>query len=378
MTTNQTTSSDEETISNLMGPIPSNNYIGSSSRPIVSFATFKVDSFNAVPSQVTAGLQNPAIFSKKNSFEKLSSDLSALSTGVTPFKTQVNGLSLQSQSFLEVTGGSVAIEAIADTNSAQLLSDLESLGLEKPSVFGRLISGTIPISALDEMESLSSLRFARPAYKPVTNKFDNSGNNIIGPITNVGSVTSQGDKAQRSDIARATYSVNGTGITVGVLSDSYDNLGGAAGDVTTGDLPSGVIVLEDLPSGGSDEGRAMMQIVHDVAPGATLAFNTAFNGQAGFANGIVNLAKPVASGGAGAKVIVDDVFYFAEPFFQDGIVTQAVDQVASTGVAYFSSAGNQARQSYESAFTPGQTSGDYTFHDFDPSGAVNIFQKNYP
>ena len=41
----------------------------------------------------------------------------------------------------------------------------------------------------------------------------------------------------------------------------------------------------------------MLQIVHDVAPGASLAFYTAENGEADFANGIVALAKaPVASG----------------------------------------------------------------------------------
>jgi hypothetical protein len=122
----------------------------------------------------------------------------------------------------------------------------------------------------------------------------------------------------------------------------------------------------------------MLQIVHDVAPGAKLAFNTASSGgTVGFANGIINLAKSVASGGAGAKVIVDDAVNFSEPFFQDGIVTQVVDIVASTGVAYFSSASNQARQSYESVFTPGETTsdGELTFHDFDPSSAVNILQK---
>ncbi|WP_052349311.1 MULTISPECIES: S8 family serine peptidase [Planktothrix] len=360
-----------------------------------------------VPSGFLA-LQNLVKSSKEGQLSKLSSDLSELFTGVDPLNSQVNSSSLKPESSLQVIGSSVAIEAVADTDSAQLLSDLKALGLQQSSVFGRVISGVIPINALDEVAALSSLRFVRPAYKPIINQLDNIGTTTsepianadsvtsqgdqaqssdianqldnIGtttsePITNVGSVTSQGDQAQRSDIARTTYGVNGAGITVGVLSDSYNNLGGAASDVATGDLPSGVIVLQDLPSGGSDEGRAMLQIVHDVAPGAKLAFNTAFAGMAGFANGIINLAKPVASGGAGAKVIVDDIGYPQEPFFQDGIVTQAVDQVASTGVAYFSSAANLARQSYESAFTPGQTIGVLTYHDFDPSGAVNIFQK---
>ena len=310
---------------------------------------------------------------KAGSYKKLSSNLSALLTGSNVFNSQTNS-PLKVESALQTTTTGVAIEAIADTNSYQLLAELQTLGLQNASLFGRIISGVIPLSSLGQMANLSSLRFARPAYKPVTNKFDYLGTSP-GPVTNTGSVTSQGDKAQRSDIARTTFSVNGAGVTIGVLSDSYNNLGGAASDVASGDLPTGVIVLDDFASGGSDEGRAMMQIIHDVAPGSTLAFHTAFEGLASFANGIINLAKPVASGGAGAKVIVDDVFYFAEPFFQDGIVTQAVEQVATTGVAYFSSAGNQARQSYESVFTAGQTAGDYTFHDFDPSGAVNVFQK---
>jgi hypothetical protein len=42
----------------------------------------------------------------------------------------------------------------------------------------------------------------------------------------------------------------------------------------------------------------------------------------------------------GAKVIVDDVLYFTEPFFQDGIVAKAVNEVAGQGVSYFSSASN--------------------------------------
>jgi subtilisin family serine protease len=107
----------------------------------------------------------------------------------------------------------------------------------------------------------------------------------------------------------------------------------------------------------------MMQIIHDVAPGASQAFHTAFTGVAGFAQGIRDLAN------AGAKVIVDDVIYFAEPMFQDGPIAQAANDVArNQDAAYFTSAGNNGRNSYESAFQPSGESGvlntEAELHDF--------------
>ena len=90
-----------------------------------------------------------------------------------------------------------------------------------------------------------------------------------------------------------------------------------------------------------DEGRAMMQIVHDVAPGAKLAFHTAVEGEADFASGIQALAT------AGAQVIADDVTYYDEPLFQDGLISQAIDTVNSAGVAYFSAAGNDGSNGYD-------------------------------
>lgn len=193
-----------------------------------------------------------------------------------------------------------------------------------------------------------------------------SGNDFV---TNVGQVTSQGDRSMRSDIARALYGVDGTGITIGVLSDSFNAVGGAAIDIATGDLPSNLGILQDSPS-GSDEGRAMMQLIHDVAPGARLLFHTANGGQANFAQGIVDLAS------AGANIIVDDVSYFNEPMFQDGIIAQAVDYVAARGVSYFSSAGNSSRDSYESGFNPsGLVLNGSAVHDFDPSAGVDPFQS---
>jgi len=143
-------------------------------------------------------------------------------------------------------------------------------------------------------------------------------------------------------------SVNGSGIKVGVLSDSFNDLGGAAADEADGALPPGadIDVIKDLASGGTDEGRAMMQIIHDIAPGASLAFYTAFDSEQDFANGILALAA------AGCKVIVDDVAYYDEPFFQNGVVARAIQTVEAEGVTYVTAAGNEASNGYQAAWTP--------------------------
>src|SRR6185436_7453513 len=177
-------------------------------------------------------------------------------------------------------------------------------------------------------------------------------------MTRKHSIVSQGDRSLRADLARRESGVSGRGIRVGVLSDSYDCAPGAfepgarftraAEDIANNDLPRNVRVLKDLSEEPSDdctdEGRAMMQLIHDVAPAAPQAFYTAFVSEEDFADGIRALAE------VGSKVIVDDIIYFAEPMFEDGIIAQAVDDVYKDGVAYFSSAGNDARLSYESRF----------------------------
>jgi len=273
---------------------------------------------------------------------------------------------------LRVAKGRVLVDARAAGDAELLLSDLRGLGLDKGSRFADVVSGWLPIGVIHRAAKLDSLRVLSASI----------------PMTNAGSVTSEGDTAQRSDVARAVGGVTGAGVMVGVLSDSYDQQGGAAADVTSGDLPNGVQVLDDsalcgdfiFPEPCTDEGRGMLQIVHDVAPGADLAFHTAFNGFAGFANGIVDLAN------AGARVIVDDVMYFGEPMFMDGVIAQAVDQVKGMGVAYFSAAGNQARDSYEHAYV---NSGEQLYidfggfqvpagymHDFDPGPAKDTMQAH--
>ena len=159
----------------------------------------------------------------------------------------------------------------------------------------------------------------------------------------IGVANSEGDAAHKADLVR-NVGFNGTGIRIGVLSDSYNNNGGAAADVTNGDLPgpgnpfgntTAVTVVQDLASGGTDEGRAMLHLIHDLAPGAQLFFATAFNSTASFAANIVALRNT-----NNCQIIVDDVSYPSEGVFQDDVVAQAVNTVTAAGALYFSSAGN--------------------------------------
>jgi len=254
----------------------------------------------------------------------------------------------------------VVVDVVATTDTAFTVATLERLGCRNLNTFQRTTSAECPMDNLEKLGSEADIHFVRPAMAH----------------HHSGAVTSQGDQALGADIARSTYGITGNGITVGVLSDSYDcntsALTHAANDVASGDLPAGVMVLADITSGCTDEGRAMLQIIHDVAPGAALAFNTADTGEAAFATGILALRNT-----AHAHVIVDDVVYFSEPMFQDGIIAQAVDQVVNDGAAYFSSAGNEARKSYQATFTPSSQFDVYggKLHDFDPGINTDVFQK---
>jgi subtilisin family serine protease len=257
-------------------------------------------------------------------------------------------------------GPLVAVDAVTRGDPARLKEALLRLGLQRPAVYSNAVGGWLPVSRITAAAALGELVSIHASM----------------PHPHAAKVTSQGDFAQYTDVMRATNpGLTGAGVTVGILSDSFNCYGvydkpgsgvpasGVSGyapfgfatddagfDETNGYLPASVTVLEEggcmnygpslfLPY--ADEGRAMMQIVHDVAPGAALAFYTGANTQEDFANGIAALAN------AGAKVIADDIGYYDEPFFQDGIIAQAIDSAAAKGVAYFSAAGNNAQLSYE-------------------------------
>ena len=256
----------------------------------------------------------------------------------------------------------VAVDVTASADTASAVAVLQAFGCRNTTSYQRVTSAQCPIASIDRLAQETNINFVRAATAQVS----------------AGLVTSQGDQSMRADAARATFGVTGSGITVGTLSDSYDcnSTAGthAAADVAAGDLPAGVTVLADLApgSGCTDEGRGMMQLIHDVAPGAAQAFHTGFGGLAVLANGILALRNT-----ARADVIVDDITYSTEPMFQDGIIAQAADEVVQDGAAYFVAAGNFARDSYQGIYTPsGQFEQVYSgeLHDFDPGAGVDVYQ----
>lgn len=266
----------------------------------------------------------------------------------------------------------IMVDVTVTGNPGQMRASLESLGMQSAVVFRNDVGGWMPADQIANAAALPGVRAMRASLKR----------------TRTGSATSQGDFVQGSLALRQSFvtsGLDGRGITVGILSDTFDCLrGGYAENVSSGDLPADVnIVKDDAFCAGRDEGRALAQVVRDVAPGASLAFYTANESEADFANGILTLATPRGQSGptglpgAGAQVIVDDVGYFDEPVFQDGILAQAVDQVVAQGVLYFSAAGNGGRNSYVNAnaqFTTPDNSdtslvGDLDLN-FDNSGAT--------
>ncbi|MBT2116572.1 S8 family serine peptidase [Dyella sp. LX-66] len=244
----------------------------------------------------------------------------------------------------------VTVDVVAKGDVAAVRTQLEALGFETGAVYRNDIGGRLPVSQIDRAAALSGvLTISVPEKR-----------------TRSGLVSSQGDAAQRSKALRETsrihptttqastfVALDGSGLTIGVISDSFDCQAGKSEDIANGDLPAHVSVLKessDCLGAGSDEGRAMAQIIHDVAPGASIAFYSP-DTLADFAQGIKTLALPIgqvdANGrrGAGARIIVDDLGFLNEPLYQTGLAGAAIDEVVRThGVAYFTAGGNDANR----------------------------------
>lgn len=229
--------------------------------------------------------------------------------------------------------GSVDVDLDAEVSEG-LLARIVALGGEVEGAWPRFetLRARLPLTRLESLAERPEVRSIRPAVE-----FFVSGGN-----------TTEGDVAHGADVARTLFGVDGTGVQVGAMSDSVDAL---AALQASGDLPSVVTVLPGQSGNpGSSEGTALLEIIFDMAPGADLFFATGCCNPAQMAQNILDLQA------AGCDVIVDDIGYFVEPVFQDGVIAQAVDTVVDAGVMFFSAAGNSGNLDNG---TSGVWEGDY-------------------
>ena len=259
-----------------------------------------------------------------------------------------------------LVGGLVAAPPpLADDGSLQVYLDCSPLGsaelqklqqagvrIERIQMARGRVQARVEASALETLAGFSWVRAIRTVDRAVVR---------------AGRVTTEGDAASRADALRA-QGLDGTGVVVGVISDGIDSVQDAQ---ATNDLPD-VQVPNDLrcQRGAGDEGTALLEIVHDVAPGAKLLFS-------GPASSLDMIDTVECLVDAGANVIVDDLGFFGEPYFEDGPVAAAVDAAVTAGVSYHSSAGNQAEEHVEEDFFPAAGSNGEV-HDF-AAGGGDIF-----
>jgi subtilisin family serine protease len=204
-------------------------------------------------------------------------------------------------------------------------------------VQGWIAEGAVP--TLAELEIVTSVSPAWPAER------------------RTGSVTSEGDRASQADLVRQ-LGYDGGGVTIGVISDGIDSL---MASQVSGDLPN-VTVPPDprCRQGSGDEGTAMLEIVHDLAPGTRLLFSGPSTS--------LEMVDTIACLASAADVVVDDLGFLTEPFFEDGPVAQTAGAAVAAGVSYHSAAGNDQGRYLVDDYRAGPGN----FHDFDagPGQAV--------
>ena len=206
----------------------------------------------------------------------------------------------------------------------------------------------VPAWRLDQLAGLPGVRFLRlPSYA----------------LSAVGAAQTEGAAALRVDELREQFDLSGAGVRIGVISDGIDGLADAH---ASGDVPE---LAEVRAFGGklSDgaEGVALLEIVHDLAPEATLSFASAGTD--------LDMIEAVDFLAERNDIVIDDLG-FLFPDDQRSAVSlntaAALNNPAWPIRAYITAAGNWALRHYQGTFLPGveaQTLG------VEFSGAVHRF-----
>ncbi len=244
----------------------------------------------------------------------------------------------------------VNITFSAKPTAAQVEAVAAIAQVDRVNTFTPTISATVEPTVFSELASIDGVI----SVDPVLTQSRALAGGIAAPAPGAANPAdctpfpSDSSAPLAADLARLDYGVDGSGVKVGIISDSYaraTTISSPQQDVEAGALPgegnpcgwtTPVEVLKEGPANAADEGRAMAQLVHGIAPGADLSFASGAGfGAIGMAESVVLLARN------GATVIVDDLGFPDEPVYQQGVLSSAIEYVEREyGVAYYSAAGN--------------------------------------
>ena len=248
--------------------------------------------FDAVGQEVTAQRFYEVLKSKQladgGAYAKVSPRLRSVmdqmkARGITRLNAQERGAAALSTPLVKVNAkGAIHVYIHVEPVGYAAISVLETYKVTIEIVNEELgiIQAWIPFDRIDEVAGLPFVkRITPPSYG----------------IPRTGSVNTEGDAILNADALRA-LGFDGGGVKVGVISDGVDNRASAQ---ATGDLPANITIVTHAGSG--DEGTALLEIVHDLAPGADLGF-------CGLSTSLqmIQCVNDLA-GVFGADVIVDDV-----------------------------------------------------------------------
>lgn len=244
---------------------------------------------------------------------------------------------------INIVDEKISIEFYPNKDVNLLLSELNNLGLQNATIRnGNVITGMLALNLVPLLDNCKFLDIAKPA--------------LLGTL-NFGRTQNQAKSAVFADHISETLGLTGKGVKIGIISDTFNVFNGLQERVVNGDLPgkgnpngfeNDVVILREsqIPtSSARDEGRAMAELIHDIAPEAEIYFYGAIDGYFILNDAITALTN------AGCDIIVDDIGYAVSPVYQDGLVANTVNNVVDKGVTYFSAAGNFARNSFEGEFS---------------------------
>ncbi len=183
----------------------------------------------------------------------------------------------------------------------------------------------VPLKSLETLASLSEVK---------------SIQTVLPPFVRQENAVSEGDFILKSSSLRDSYGVNGTGIKIGIISDGVDSLEDSQ---AAGNISYDVNILSNKI--GGNEGTAMLEIIQDIAPGAELYFHDCGSSRLEFNRAVDALVNE------GCTVICDDIGWLSEPFFEDGIVANHINEIIKKhDLLYVSAAGNSGDSHYQGLF----------------------------